>query len=236
MEKTEEIIEESFKNRVVECAINCAVIYKENFVEYDYLVCSEAFDGSYYQEIKAEADNYLHLIGVNTNLSSKEFFQKCINKKLEESDFDFKKQNQSEKSVKGSVRQKIKALPKMLKMFEKELLAEKNFKKNSISCLFATADADFTIGLVETGRPKSLMRNNQLNKNRQRPVELVMRKKRGEQFYTERIVGDIAAFDKYKENIKEYVKSNSADSVSPQQEIAATTDQSTTDQALSDQD
>ena len=208
MENTEEIIEESFKGRVAECAIYCASIYQEKFVEYEYLVCSEAFEGSHYQEIRAESNNYLHLIGVNTSLSPEEFFQKCMDKELEESDFDFIKKDQSEKSVKGSVRQKIKALPEMLKMFDKELLAEKNFKKNKISCLFATADADFTIGFVETGRPKSLMRKNQLNVNKSKPVELVLRKKRGEQFYTERIVGNDTIFDKYKEDIKDYIKND----------------------------
>lgn len=206
MENTEEIIQESFKGRVAECAINCASIYQEKFVEYDYLVCSEAFEGSHYQEIKAEPNNYLHLIGVNTKLSPDVFFQKCIDKELEESDFDFIKKDQSEKSVKGSVRQKIKALPEMLKMFDKELLAEKDFKKNKISCLFATADVDFTIGFAETGRPKSLMRKNQLDENKRKPVELVMKKKRAEQFYTERIVGNDTIFNKYKEDIQDYIK------------------------------
>ena len=59
---------------------------------------------------------------------------------MKTSDFDFIKSDQSEKSVKGSVRQKIKALPQMLEMFDKELFAEKNFKKNKVSCLFAAAE------------------------------------------------------------------------------------------------
>lgn len=206
MEDTKEIIEESFKGRVVETAISCAGIYQERFVEYDYLICSEAFEGSKCQEVKAETNNYLHLLGVNTSLSPNDFYQKCIDKTLEEDDFDFNKINQSEKSVKGSVRQKIKALPEMLCMFEKELFAEKNFKKNKISCMFATADADFTIGFVATGRPKSLMRKNQLNEEKCKKVELVLRKKRGESTYSERIVGDETALEKYKEEISKYIE------------------------------
>jgi hypothetical protein len=198
--------EETFKKRVAETAIRCASIYQEKFVEYDYLVCSEAFGDSRCQEIKAETNNFLHLIGVNTELSAEDFYQKCIDKTLTEDDFDFDKKGQSEKSVKGSVRQKIKALPQMLSMFEKELLAEKDFKKNKISCLFATADSDFTIGFVDTGRPKSLMRNNQLNKDKCKPVELVMRKKKGEQFYNDKIVGDDTILDKYGENVQIYIK------------------------------
>ena len=49
---------------------------------------------------------------------------------------------------------------------------------------------------------------NQLNEKRQKPVELVLKKKRGEQFYTERVVGDDTLFEKYKENIKDYIESN----------------------------
>ena len=77
MEETEEIVEESFKNRVAQVAISCAAIYRDSFVEYDYLVCSEAFGNTQCQEIKAEANNYLHLIGVNTSLSSNVFYQKA---------------------------------------------------------------------------------------------------------------------------------------------------------------
>lgn len=127
MENTEDMIEKTFKGRVAECAMKCASIYQEKFVTYSYLVCSEAFEGSHCQEIKAEPSNYLHLIGINTSLSPKDFFQKCIDKELEESDFDFIKRGESEKLIKGYVRQKIKALPEMLKMFDKELLAEKKF-------------------------------------------------------------------------------------------------------------
>ncbi len=205
MGNTDDIIEESFKGRVVETAISCASIYQEKFVEYDYLICSEAFEGSKCQEIKAETNNFLHLLGVNTSLSPDDFYQKCIDKSLVEDDFDFIKINQSEKSVKGSVRQKIKALPEMLNMFDKELLAEKNFKKNKISCIFATADADFTIGFVETGRPKSLMRKNQLNEKKCKKVDLVLRKKRGEKTYSERIIGNESDLEKYKDSIGEYI-------------------------------
>lgn len=158
MGDTEEVIEKSFKDHVTQVIVACANIYHDKYVKYDYLVCSDAFEDSMCQEIKAEKDNYLHLLGVNTNLSAADFFSKCLGGNLTEEDFDFVKMGQSEKSVKGSVRQKVKVLPGMLNMLDKALLAEKKFKKNRISCFFAAADAEFTIGFVETGRPKSLMR------------------------------------------------------------------------------
>lgn len=118
----------SFKERVKNEAISNAKLYKTNFVDFEYLVCSEAFD-DYYHIIKSDKSNYLHLIGIHTDLTAEAFFDKCYNKELEETDFDFMKPNQSEKSVKGSVRKKINVLPYMVNLFTQKLLAEDNFKK-----------------------------------------------------------------------------------------------------------
>ncbi len=197
--------EDSFKSRVAETAISCAKIYRDKFVKYDYLVCSEAFSNEKCQEIRAEGNNYLHLLGLNTSLSPQEFYQKCIDGKLEEIDFDFDKKGQVEKSVKGSVRQKMKELPEMLDMFKHPIMAEEDFKKNRISCVFAAADSSFTIGFVKTGRPKSLMRKNQLDEKKKKPVELVLRKQRGEQYYQERVYGDENSLEKYKQYISKYI-------------------------------
>lgn len=196
----------TFKERVKNVTISCAEIYKKEFVEYDYLICSEAFEEEKYQVIKAEKSNFLHLIGVNTTMSPEAFFEKCINGTLEENDFDFKKKDQSEDSVRGTVRQKIIALPKMLKMFDKALFAEKNFTKNKIYCAFATADADFTIGFVKSGRPKTLMRKNKLDKKKRKPVDLVMRKKRNETTYSKIIFGTKQEVEKYSESIKHLIR------------------------------
>ncbi|MCM1184764.1 MAG: PBECR4 domain-containing protein [Roseburia sp.] len=100
----------SFKERVKNAAIANASIYEENFVKYNYLVCSQAYNNGFYV-IKADKSNYLHLIGIHTNLTAEQFFEKCIStdeKQLQETDFDFNKPGKSEKSVKGSVREKTR--------------------------------------------------------------------------------------------------------------------------------
>ena len=148
----------SFKERVKNIAIDCAVKYRDIFCEYEYIVISEAFKDSYCV-IKCEADNYMHLIGVNTNLSPQEFYNKCIDGTLTENDFDFKKKNQSEKSVKGSVREKIVALPDFCEMFaSSDIECQQDFSKGKVSCRFASATHKFTIGFVGTGRPITLMK------------------------------------------------------------------------------
>lgn len=55
---------------------------------------------------------------------------KCFNDTLTENDFDFSKKNQSEKSVKGSVRRKISALENINNFFAQELYIEEGFRKN----------------------------------------------------------------------------------------------------------
>lgn len=119
----------SFKERVRNAAIEGAGLYKRNFIDYEYLICSKAFQKENFYIAKADEGNYLHLIGIHTDLSPKAFLQKCMNGSLMEEDFDFNKKNQSEKSVKGSVRQKIKVFPDMLKIYEQDLDALNHYCK-----------------------------------------------------------------------------------------------------------
>ena len=72
----------------------------------------------------------MHLVGVHTTLTPSEFFEKCFNDTLTENDFDFSKKNQSEKSVKGSVRRKISALENINNFFlHKSYISKKGFAK-----------------------------------------------------------------------------------------------------------
>ena len=199
----------SFKERVKDTAIKNAPVYKDVFMKYEYLVCSEAFaDGCHI--IKADKGNYLHLLGIHTALKPGDFFDKCIasdKDQLSEEDFDFNKPGKSLKSVKGSVRQKITALPKMLDLFHQKLLAEDGFKKNEVECAFATTDNVFTLGFASSGRPKSLLKGNELDKNKQKDVDLIFRKARGSSSkYKELIYGNKEYAIKYKDSIKDFVE------------------------------
>ena len=59
-----------FTQRVKETVIHCACLYKKYYVEYEYLLCSKAFEKSEYYIISAHEDNYLHLTGLHTNLDA----------------------------------------------------------------------------------------------------------------------------------------------------------------------
>lgn len=195
----------SFKERVKNEAISNVKLYETNFINYEYLICSEAFDNRYHI-IKSDKGNYLHLIGIHTDLTPEKFYDKCYAGLLDENDFDFIKPNQSEKSVKGSVREKITVLPYMVNLFEQELFAEDNFKKNKIECAFATADKKCTLGFAVSGRPKTLLKGHKLETSKVRNVDLIFRKPRSsKEPYSELIFGNVDDINKYKNEITDFI-------------------------------
>lgn len=108
----------SFKTRVKEIAITESKKYKDVFVDHQYLICSKGFKKRDYYILSAEKDNFLHLVGINTDLSAASFFDKCYDGTLIEDDFDFNKDGKDENSIKGSVRRKIKFLEKYALYFK----------------------------------------------------------------------------------------------------------------------
>lgn len=193
---------ESFQERVRLEIIKAAEDYKKIYVDYEYLICSEAFVKKKYYIVDAKEDNFQHLTGVHSKLSPQTFFYKCYRRTLSRDDFDFVKRGQDEKAVKGTVRRKVKVLPDMMRLFSSGLLAEESFKKNKIFCSFATANGSCTLGFSETEkvRPKSLIKGNELKDPK--IVELVLRKKSGMEFFNEIIIGDKEALCKYRNWIK----------------------------------
>ena len=116
--------QKSFKERVKETVIYNARSYKRYYVDYEYLICSKSFLRNQYYIISAHEDNYLHLTGLHTSLGASRFFEKCYDGTLEETDFDFEKDGQTESEVKGSVRRKINSLPSIMYMFSGGTMVE----------------------------------------------------------------------------------------------------------------
>ena len=193
--------QKSFKERVKETVISNAVSYKWSYVKYEYLLCSEAFKHSAYYIVSAHEDNYLHLTGLHTSLSAEDFFNKCLNGTLDETDFDFAKEGQNEKEVKGSVRRKINSLSDMMNMFSGSAMVEEDFVKNRIKCSFATASPGVTLGFIVAGKakPMTLLKGNELDSSKARRLDLVLRRKKGEDRFSEIIVGTEETLNKYRD-------------------------------------
>lgn len=193
--------ETSFKERICVELTKAAQSYKEVYLDYEYLICSEAFMRRKYYIVAAQKDNFQHLTGVHSWISPKMFFEKCYQGTLTEEDFDFIKKGQDERSVKGTVRRKIKVLPDIMSLFKTGLLTEESFEKNNVFCSFATADGHCTLGFSESekARPKSLIKGNALRNPK--TVDLVLRKKSGTKFFDEFVIGDENVLCKYRDQI-----------------------------------
>ena len=194
----------SFKEKVAQAAIEYAQQYSDIFLDHEYLLCSEAFSNQDYYIISAHADNYRHLIGVNTEISAEDFFEKCITKTLTVDDFNFSKKGQSEKDVKGAVRDKLKALPDFLSMMERALIAQESFSKNRVHCSLATTDKSATVGFIAAGKakPKTLLRGNRLDSSQSGTVDLILSKSREDQFFSSITYGDENNIKKYHKKIE----------------------------------
>jgi len=53
---------------------------------------------------------------------------------------------------------------------------QESFKKGRVSCSFASASDNYTVGFVNAGRPMTLMKNNQLDEEQSKPVIAVLKK------------------------------------------------------------
>lgn len=196
--------QKSFSQRVKETVIQCAYLYKKYYVEYEYLLCSKAFEKKEYYIVSAHEDNYLHLTGLHTNLDATSFFEKCYDGSLEECDFDFCKKGQNERDVKGSVRRKINSLPSIMNMFSMETSVEEDFEKNRIRCSLAAGNDGATLGFLVVGKakPMTLLKGNELNLSKAKNLELVLRRKTGEAKFSEIIVGSCEQLLEHKSALK----------------------------------
>lgn len=193
--------QKSFKERVKETLIYNADAYKRYYIDYEYLLVSNAFEKSKYYIVTAHEDNYLHLTGVHTELGAKTFFERCFDGTLEETDFDFCKKGQNESEVKGSVRRKINALPAVMDMFSIGTLVEEDFEKNRIRCSLAAGNVSATLGFVVAGKakPMTLLKGNELNPAKVKKLDLVLRRKSGETNFSEVLIGTEAILSEYKD-------------------------------------
>lgn len=206
----------SFKERVRIEIINSAVEYKCNFVDCEYLVCSEAFSSKKFYIIDGKAENFKHLTGVNSALDPITFFSRCCDGSLSDSDFDFNKTGGTAKDTIGTVRRKIIALPNMVKLFKnKRIIAEESFVKNNITCSFATTDGLCTVGFINTSksRPKTLLKGNALTPHNSKPVCLLIRKTPGQNRFDNLLIGDSKSFSEYYKYIIDYVDEELAESL-----------------------
>ncbi|MGD9569040.1 MAG: PBECR4 domain-containing protein [Sedimentibacter sp.] len=197
----------TFKERVKNVLIIEAQKYKQVYIDYEYLICSDAFEINDYYIISANKDNYQHLTGIHSLINPKEFFDKCFEGTLSESDFDFIKKGQDERSVKGSVRRKILVLPDMMNLFENNIKVEESFVKNKVKCSFVAANKSYTLGFINATKsyPMTLIKGDEIDMNKAKNVKLLLRKEVNKEKFDEIIIGDEKILTDYYEKIKDII-------------------------------
>lgn len=205
----------TFHSRAKDTIISSAFDYASYFLDYDYLIISDAFVKNKYYIISAIEGNYLHLTGVQTSLSAAQFFRKCISSEnpLKESDFSLEKdidsslpekaQKEQKKKAKGNIRRKIQALPNIKGIFHsQDTLVEEDFVKNRVHCTIA-ANKEIgvnkgisTIGFIKASttstrsvKPNTLLKEQSISP-KAKPIKLALTRKKGDTEFNKIIIGD----------------------------------------------
>jgi hypothetical protein len=197
----------SFKTRIKDEAILYSQYYYSYYVMNDYLLISDAFVNSPYYIIRAEKNNYLHLLGVSTPLPATSFFDKCLNGTLEEDDLIISHHGQDSPASKGSIRRKIKTIPYIMNLFSHPCMVEEDFRKNSIRCSLASSNTKCTLGFISTpyARPQTLLKGNELDSSKAKPVKIVLQKSRINSKFNSLVWGNTDDLIHYYETIKNLI-------------------------------
>ena len=114
--------------------------------------------------LKFNKTNFLYLTGVVSHIKWDLFFKKCFDGTILADDFDY-----DEIKNKTNIRNKLKHLVNISKMFDKELLAQEQFVRNKVVCKVATADNECTIGFADGHYcvyPKTILNKNRLDETK----------------------------------------------------------------------
>ncbi len=204
------MIDRDFKEEVKRVLIDTAPLYARYFIDYEYLLCSSVFKKNPYYIISAYGDNFKHLSGVQSSLSSEVFYQKARNGSLTVNDFNFEKRDQSEKQVKGSVRKKIRVLPDIINIFSEGTLVEEDFVRNTVRCSFAAGTTTCTLGFTTTRItvPMSLLSGNKIDLSKAGMLDLILRRRKGGVKFDKIILGNNEMVLKYISTIAPLLSEN----------------------------
>lgn len=149
------------KERLIQLLVIAAneynkLITKEIFLKSDNFVNSNAYILRFYDT------NFLHLTGVKTALSPKEYFNKCLNKTITTEDI----KDVENVDEKYKILSKLKSFQKISKAFDTVINVQEDFERNLVCCTIATSDGIRTLGFIKAGsinRPMTLLNKNRLN-------------------------------------------------------------------------
>ncbi len=191
---------QKYYQKIILTLESAAKKYEQYFVENDYLIFSPAFKEQPYYEVKAKAENFLHLTGLKVKVDPYTFYKDCLDKVINEDELNIN-YSSTKNNINRTARSKLFVINDIFDVFSSpETLVEENFSKNVISCTVAVQGKTYTLGFKLSGkylRPMTLLNGKFLNENKKDYVELVLTKKRESKTYDKILVGDIKTLKKY---------------------------------------
>ena len=151
-------IRQNVKNNLYKAAISYSFLLNKRII-----LKSPNFEQNNTYIIRFFKSNFAHLTGVKTTLLKEQFYQKCLEQNLDDSDFDCDSSNE----LKNFVKIKLRHLVNISEIFKNGVFVQESFKKGSIICNIATSDGKCTIGFVDAKfhlRPKTILDKNCLDK------------------------------------------------------------------------
>ncbi len=90
-------------------------------------------------------------------------------------------------------------------MFENVTNVEEDFSKNRIKCALAAGNSSVTLGFVVVGKAKTmtLLKGNELDESKAKSIDLVLRRKSGDDKFMDIILGDVGKLTEYVELLKD---------------------------------
>ena len=90
-------------------------------------------------------------------------------------------------------------------MFNVGTSVEEDFTKNRIRCSLAAANISATLGFIVAGKakPMTLLKGNELNLTKAKKLDLVLRRKSGEEKFSEMLIGTGEYLLEHKEVLQE---------------------------------
>lgn len=96
------------KKKALEVIIESAILYKKNLLGKKIMFIYQDETNIGYYKAKFEKNNFLHLTGLKTNLSSNQFFDRVMDKKINHNDFA--------ENEKGTARLKLDVLRELMNL------------------------------------------------------------------------------------------------------------------------
>lgn len=107
------------KKKAIEILVQCGALYQQNLANQNYLILYGDSIRPEQMELRFLPQNFKHLTGVvlRSDISNNQFYKKCVNRKLKESDFSF--------SADGTTPLKLSVLPLLFNLHKNVKMVSK---------------------------------------------------------------------------------------------------------------